>query len=172
MHTNIAGITVFESLLSRVSAYIAKRIPYKLRSRIDVDDVLQEIARTILRTTLQRPSSLSLQDWERMIWVVVQRQLRKQLRIASSPEDEASVQLNEFDTSSYAMAKQDDVDAWEALDELYEILNKCSERQRRIVLYRLEGLNNTDIATREGVDEGSVRRQLAKVEEHYRSSMP
>ena len=107
-----------------------------------------------------------------MIWVVVQRQLRKQLRIASSPEDEASVQLNEFDTSSYAMAKQDDVDAWEALDELYEILNKCSERQRRIVLYRLEGLNNTDIATREGVDEGSVRRQLAKVEEHYRSSMP
>ena len=171
MCTSNAGITVFEGLLSRFSAYIARRIPQKLRSRIDVNDVLQEIARTILRTTLQRPLSLSAQDWELMIWVVVQRQLRKQLRIASSPEDEDSVQLNEFEHSSYAIAKRDEVDACIALDELCGILNKCSERQRRIVRYRLEGLSNTDIATREGVNEGSVRRQLAQVEKLYLSSI-
>ena len=165
------GISVFEGLLSRVSAYVARRVPYKLRSRIDVDDVLQEIARTILRTTLQRSLSLSPQDWERMIWVVVQRQLRKQLRIASSPEDEASVPLVESEHSSYAMVKRDEVQACDAMDELCEVLSKCSVRQRRIVRYRLEGLNNTEIATREGVNEGSVRRQISQVEELYLGSV-
>ena len=170
--TQNAGIDVFESLLSRVSAYLSKRIPFKFRTRIGVEDVLQEIARTILRTTLQSPVNLSPQDWERMIWVVVQRQLRKQLKIASSPEDEDSINLREFEHSSYATAKQDDINTFEAMDHLSEVLSKCTERQRRIVLFRLEGLNNTEIATREGVNEGSVRRQLAKVEELYGSSMP
>jgi RNA polymerase sigma factor (sigma-70 family) len=170
MSADNIGISVFEGLLSQVSAYIARRIPFKLRSRIGVDDVLQEIARTILRTTLQSPFSLSQQDWERMIWVVVRRQLRKQLRIVSSPEDESSVQLKEFEFSAYSMAKRDDIDACDALDELCEILNKCSDRQRRIVCFRLEGLNNTEIAACEGVNEGSVRRQLAKVEELFLSS--
>ncbi len=107
-----------------------------------------------------------------MIWVVVKRQLRKQLKIASSPEEEDSVHLKEFEHSSYATAKQDDINAFEAMDHLSEVLSKCTERQRRIVFFRLDGLNNTEIATREGVNEGSVRRQLAKVEELYGSSKP
>ena len=170
MSSDVAGLAVLEGLLSRVAWYVSSRIPQKLRSRIDVDDVLQEIARTILRTTLHRTSSLSTQDWERMIWVVVQRQLRKQLRIASSPEDEASVQLIENEHWLKNNENPSDTDPYVALDELWGILNKCSERQRRIVRYRLEGLNNSEIGTREGVHEGSVRRQLAKVQEIYRST--
>lgn len=107
-----------------------------------------------------------------MIWVVVRRQLRKQLRIASSPEDETSVQLNEYEHSDGPTVKQESVETSIALDELFGILSKCTERQRRIVHLRLEGHCNTDIARLEGVNEGSVRRQLEKVEQFYQGTMP
>ena len=165
----IAGIIVFEGLVNQIAAYVSGRIPCKMRSRLGTEDVLQEIARTILRTTLQRQSALSHEDWERMIWVVVRRQLRKQLKIASSPEDESVVQLNEHD---HPTVRLEGLDTSFGLDELFGILKKCSERQRRIVHLRLEGLSNTEIARIEGVNEGSVRRQLLKVEQLHRGTMP
>lgn len=172
MSTSVAGISVLDGLLTQVSIYISRRIPSKMRSRVDVEDILQEIARTILRTTLHRSSTLSPQDWERMIWIVVRRQLRKQLRFASSPEDKASVQLNESCHVVCPVAMKEGVDACIALDELLIILDNCTERQRRFVHFRLEGLSNSDIARLEGVNEGSVRRQLLKVEQAYLGSTP
>ena len=161
------GFSVFEGLLSRVSSYVRKRIPCKFRSRIDVDDILQEIARTILRTTLQRPLSQTSEDWERMIWVVVQRQVRKQLKNAASPEDLDCRRLQDHEQVLFSTAASAESLTCDALDELSVVLNMCSERQRRIVRYRLQGFNMSEIATREGVNEGSIRRQLLIIEDLY-----
>jgi RNA polymerase sigma factor (sigma-70 family) len=166
-----SGISVLNDLLSRVAAYVSRRIPNVMRSRLDVNDVLQEIARTILRSSLKSSRELSSSDWERMIWVIVQRQLRKQLKRVASPEDSNCMQFDEVDPLLSSPQKSDNLLSCDALDELSVVLSHCSERERRIVQYRLEGMSITEVAAKEGVHEGSIRRLLSNIEDLYMSQI-
>jgi len=165
--TENGGLLVLESLFTRINAFVRRRIPAKFRARIDVDDIVQEIARTILRTSLGTDRNLSNHDWERMIWTITRRQIRKQLSRVDSPEVASTCGQIENEVILNSVPVSESPPGLDDYERLQALLGSCSERQKRIVLLRIQGLSCTEIATRDGINEGSIRRQLVKVQEIF-----
>lgn len=130
------------------------RIPVWLRSQICIEDILQEIARTILRTTLTR--NYTAHEWDNVIHQIAIRQFRKQIRNVSlagrhthlspdthSPHEPQTSPLSQIDT----------------LDSI----NKCTERQKRILMYRLEGYTFDEISQAEGLHLVVIRREMDRI---------
>lgn len=143
-HTALA---VLAKVTPQLLAHI--QIPSHMRSRLSVEDILQDVARTILRTTLS--VNYTEDDWTKVIFAIAFRQLRKQVRLSSG----------ELPPKDWTKAQYSPDSQW-AVD-LLDSLHSCTPRQKRIVGYRLTGFSNREIAEREGMCEGSVRRVLDKV---------
>lgn len=142
------ALTVLSKLRPQLLAHI--RIPSHLKSTLTVEDILQDIARTILRTTLT--VDYSEDDWTKVIFAIAFRQLRKQVRRSDRerpPSDWTQAQTA-FDS--------------ERIVDLLDSLSACTPRQKRIIGYRLSGLSLREISENEGICEASVRRVLHTVE--------
>jgi DNA-directed RNA polymerase specialized sigma24 family protein len=124
-------------------------IPPSLRSKISIDDVLQEIARTLLRTSTT--VQYSDEDWRNAVFAISIRQFRKQLDLVRKELPHSG----EHAEQSVSPATP--------LVELLDFSSRCSERQRRVLTYRLEGYSFRDIGKFEGLEETAIRRLMRDV---------
>jgi RNA polymerase sigma factor (sigma-70 family) len=147
---SLDALTALSTMRARLSRMIV--IPPRLQSKLSAEDILQEIARTLLRTSLT--ADYTETTWLYAIMVIAKRQITKQLRIAKR-----STQLENDDIQFIDATPDQNSDLL-----LFEILDHCTERQRRIVLLRWEGHTLQEIALREGLNEGTIRRQISQVE--------
>lgn len=123
------------------------QIPVHLKSRISVEDVLQEVARTILRTTLR--ADYQGEEWSKVIFAIAFRQLGKQVRQCKS----------ELPPMNWTPVQSTSDPKW--FVDFFDSVNACTPRQKRIVEYRLGGFSYREIAEKEGICEASVRRIYA-----------
>lgn len=125
------------------------RIPDALRSKLSIDDVLQEIARTVIRASLN--VEYTQDDWDNAILAIAIRQFRKQIAIASKDraETEGAIEVPvESETQEI---------------EILDFLSTCTPRLRRLILYRMEGRSYREIGNLENLNSVTVKRLLGRI---------
>lgn len=128
-------------------------IPPDLRSKLSPEDVLQDIARTLLRTSLQ--VSYTESEWYHVLGVIAMRQLRKQIRIARR-----SPPLCDTDVAVLSP----EPDPGEVV-RITDFISNCTDRQKRLIGLRAAGFTIPECAAKEGLHAATVRRQLAIIEQ-------
>ena len=139
----------------------------QLRNRVDSDDLTNDFWLSVLRRIDRLPefqNSRALRAYlRRVAFRQVTKQHRRYLRAACRSIDREA-RVEDIEQLRDARAEGTCSSAQQASDDLVKLLRSCtSERERRIIKLKLQGLSNREIGRRIGVDEGSVRRCFRKL---------
>ncbi len=156
-----------ESLLvSRFSARLLAKargaMSQRLQRRLDPEDVLQSVFRSFFRR--HREGQFEFQDendvW-RLLCVMTYRKIARQARFHS--QDRRSVHREERPAGAEDPAADTGEETVIMLDILERLLQGMPETTRQIICLRLEDYSHSEIASRVGVSERTVRRSLARL---------
>jgi RNA polymerase sigma-70 factor (ECF subfamily) len=133
---------------------------------IDVDDVVQEVflaARRRLRT-LGGPAKVTtwlFRATQRVV-LAARRKVRRRRWLSRMPPDLAPAMPRPRPTPLEAVERE------EVAAAVYALLDRLSERQRRVlILFEMEGMSTEEIATLTGARPVSVRVQLHRARERF-----
>lgn len=145
--------------LEGVTAFIRKRYAPKLRSLrcVDIEDFLQEIRRTILRSQLF--GKYEARQWHVCVLLIAARQFRKQsllFRHMTSSERLISQLPKGVEESALGVADS-------SLVELHDCVHKLSELDQQIIDLMLKEYTAAEISRLTRIPETSVARIMNRI---------
>lgn len=154
----------------RLEKLAGKQLTPKLKRRVEADDVVQSACRTFFRRAeagqFQLDESESL--W-RLLCAIVVNKARMKARFhlqgkrgINREEDPGQVGDDRpLDLGVAATPRPDEV---AELNDQFEFLLSClDDEEKQIIQYKLEDLNNDEIASRMNCSERTVRRIFARI---------
>jgi RNA polymerase sigma-70 factor (ECF subfamily) len=164
-----AAKELFDRYADRLMALARRRIGARLASRVDPEDVVQSVFRTVFGRLKQGQFRIEDQDdlCKLLVRVTVHKTLRqvefhtaaKRNPKLEEPQGELSqervMELLDSDPSP------DHVVAF--VDQLEHFLNQLSPQERQVVELRLQGHSNEEVAAKLGVIDRRVRRIVERV---------
>jgi RNA polymerase sigma-70 factor (ECF subfamily) len=166
---------VFERFAHRLVGLAAHRLPEALRPKVDPEDVVQSVFRSFFAR--HAAGQFHLEAWDGLWGLLAVLTARK----CSGRLDHFLAACRDVrrETKPTPAAAGDSVSTWQPaaaapspaeaaiLDEtLGQALAAVKEAQRPIVLLRLQGFRESEIAAQVGCTERTVERVLKKVREH------
>ncbi|MBI2805842.1 MAG: hypothetical protein HYX68_12755 [Planctomycetes bacterium] len=160
---------VIDRYSERLLAMAVRRLPTRMRARVDAEDVLQSVYRSFFRRLKRRQFQFdeSYDLWRLLVAITyfkISNAIKYHQRERRDVRREtASQELLTCGDAGAAQPSQDDVDMlYGCLDRLLQIL---PESAREIVLLRLQGMTIDDIVEKVQRSRRTVTRVLAKVRE-------
>jgi RNA polymerase sigma-70 factor (ECF subfamily) len=170
-----AARAVFERFARRLVGLASRRLPEVLRPKIDPEDVVQSVFRSFFAR--HQAGQFALEEWDGLWGLLAVLTARK----CSGRLDHFLAACRDVrrETKPAPAAAGDSAPTWQPaaagpspaeaaiLDEtLGQALAAVKEAQRPIVLLRLQGFRESEIAARVGCTERTVERVLKKVREY------
>jgi RNA polymerase sigma-70 factor (ECF subfamily) len=164
-----AGREVFERYARRLVGLAAARLPGALRGKVDPEDIVQSVFRSFFQRQVE--GRFQLESWDRLwslLTVLAARKCGHRVR-------EFLTDRRDVDRERPA-AGDSTADSWQPVDPapspaealvlqetLQELLARLTERERDVVLLRLEGWTVVEVADRLRCSERTVLRHLEAV---------
>ena len=145
--------------LEGTAAFIRSRYARKFRSVrcFDIEDFLQEVRRTILRSRLS--GDYSPFQWHVCVLKIAERQFRKQMsRLAGKEASEFPFSSLTESTSEEALGVEDS-----SIREILDCAQRLSEFDQKIFDFLLKGYSAAEISRLTSIPESSVARNIARV---------
>jgi RNA polymerase sigma-70 factor (ECF subfamily) len=164
-----AARLLFDRYVDRLVALARRRISPRLRGRVDPEDVVQSVFRTVFGRLREGQFQLEAQDdlCKLLMRVTVHKALR-QVEYHGAGKRDAGRESPQGDPARDEMMEVLDREpAPEAvvafLDQLEHFLKELGPLERQVVELRLQGDSNEDIAAKLGVVDRRVRRIVERV---------
>ncbi len=142
-----------------------KRLATKWQGRLDPEDVVQSVFRTMFRRTRSGNFEFQKDDdfWKLMVTITLNK-LRNKVRGKKRDPDREE---NQFDNGLAAVVSREPgtLDLVVFSDLLQAIQRSLSPIEQQLFNLRLEGLTQEEIAQQNEVDVRTVRRRLTKIRE-------
>jgi RNA polymerase sigma-70 factor (ECF subfamily) len=169
-----AAQLVFERYARRLIGLAATRLPEWMRSKVDPEDVVQSVFRSFF--SRQASGQLELDDWDglwTMLTVITVRKCGHRLDQFRAARRDVRREV------ALAAAEDDSEPDWQAPDlsptptetllfgeTLEEVLATLKERDRPILVLRLQGYTVPEISAEIGRSERTIHRVLEGVRAH------
>lgn len=174
----ILGAEVLTRFSGRLAGLVRSRLGWKLRRKLDAEDVVQSVLMSFVR--LQQEKELSFENWEALWGLLALITVRKcghkiEHFMAAcrrvSAEHSVIMAAGEVDDASRncveALSREPDpVHAAIGAETLANLLAGMDDRDRRIVTLALEGATSAEISDEVRRSERTVQRVLKRVWEH------
>jgi len=142
-----------------------KRLSNKFQGRLDPEDVVQSVFRTMFRRTQAGSFEFQKDDdfWKLMVTITLNKVRNKVRGKKRDPDRER----NQFDDTLAAVMCRDPgtLDLVAFTDFLGEIQKRLSPIEQQLLTLRLEGYTQEEIAEQNEVDVRTVRRRLTSIRE-------
>ena len=144
-------MTEFEKLLAECKGAVERFVRFKLPSRTDADDILQEIFLTAFEKFDMLKDKENFKPW---LLTIARNKWLDYLRKRRPVED---VDLTELYIADTAPGPEQRAIAREAARRVLELLEQEDKRTRTVVKMRIDGYSFYEIAQKLGIREGSAR---------------
>lgn len=171
-----AAAEVFGRYAGRLIALARTRLDARLRSKVDPEDVLQSVFRSFFRR--QAAGQFELEDWDDLWSLLVRITLRKSGRTAAAFHAErrdirkelSRIEAPDDSCCPYeALARDPGPDEVVAVTDMVEnLMRRFGERQRHILVLRLQGYTIPEISQEAERTERTVHRVLAEARDILR----
>lgn len=143
-----------------------------LKRRMDADDVVQSVFRTFFRRARENQFSLDSNDdlWRLLCAVTltkVRQHARFQFRQRRTPNRESNSGPDDSNPEIQDRRSPSPEEIVEFIDQFQALIADLDEEQRKIVLFRLDGLDNEEIAAQMQCTSRTVRRLVADAREQW-----
>ncbi len=165
-----AARILVDRYMARLTALARANLSRRLARRLDPEDIVLSAWRSFFIATrggrIEVPSDDEL--WPLLLTLTLRklrRQVARHVADKRSVDDERSVDPTATWIESVAHDPTPE-DAAQAADQLENLLQGLSVADRKIVVQRLQGWTNPEIAERLGISERTVRRAIIRIREH------
>lgn len=142
-----------------------KRLSAKFQGRLDPEDVVQSVFRTIFRRTRNGAFEFEKDDdlWKLLVTVTLNK-VRNKVR---GKKRDPNREVGQFDDSLAAImsGEPSTLDLVTFTDLLNEICGQLSPIESELLTLRLEGFTQEEIASKNNVDVRTIRRRIGKIRE-------
>lgn len=161
-----AATQLFVQYQKRLLEFVASHLSEKLKPRLDPDDLVQSILKSAFRVA--RKGDVVFSDetgfWKWLVTVALNKTYKRIDRELAAKRDrrrEASGQLDHdtFVTDRLRQMPTSD-EVVEVADLLENILLRLNQRQRQVLLWKLDGFHYREMAARLGVSEKTIQREF------------
>jgi RNA polymerase sigma-70 factor (ECF subfamily) len=168
----VVSQAVFDRYGEVLQRMAARRMPPKLRRRIDPDDIAQSALRTFFRRA--SAGQFQLDDFEGLWQLLcaitltkVREQARFQLRQKRGLQREEEPAVRDDQSSSGPQpvaAAPTPVEAAEFADQFEQLFGKLDEEEQQVLLLKLQDLTHDEVAAEMGSSERTVRRIIKRIQ--------
>jgi RNA polymerase sigma-70 factor (ECF subfamily) len=164
-----AGREIFERYACRLVRLAAARLPGALRGKVDPEDIVQSVFRSFFRRQVE--GRFQLKNWDRLwslLTVLAARKCGHRLREFLTDRRDVARECPGPDDSNASTWQPADpapspAEALVLQETVQELLARLTEREKAVVLLRLEGWSVAEIAERLCCSERTVLRYLETV---------
>ncbi len=166
-----AATILHERYLMRLLNLVGRHLADRFNSRLDPDDVVQSVFRSIFRLTREgRFEFESDGDFWKLLLTMALNKVRNTVRHhQAGKRDPAleSISTSSDGTESYIVNRLSSQPTLQEIvsftDLLERVLVRLEPDQQLLIQYRLEGYTQKEIADKLGVDDRTVRRMFANL---------
>ncbi len=171
-----AEIEIFERLAEPLFQFVKRRLNQKYQSKFSAEDIVQATFISFFERHRREPFDIKGTEalWGLMRKIAI-RKIASEVRKFQLPKRDVRKEtqcFSDFDTTEFVFNgvshEPDPKQRIEAVDSVENILSKLSLAQRRIVILKLRGHNNREIAVALQISERSVYRSLKDVRFHLK----
>jgi len=166
-----AATILHERYLTRLLNLVGRHLADKFNSRLDPDDVVQSVFRSIFRLTREgRFEFEGDSDFWKLLLTMALNKVRNTVRHHQAgkrtPAAE-SVSTSADGVDGYIVNRLSSQPTIEEIvsfaDMLEQVLHQLDPQQQQLIQYRIEGFTQKEIAEKLGVDDRTVRRMFANI---------
>lgn len=166
-----AATILHERYLTRLLNLVGRHLADKFNSRLDPDDVVQSVFRSIFRLTREgRFEFEGDSDFWKLLLTMALNKVRNTVRHHQAgkrtPAAE-SVSTSADGVDGYIVNRLSSQPTIEEIvsfaDMLEQVLQQLEPEQQQLIQYRIEGFTQKEIAEKLGVDDRTVRRMFANI---------
>ena len=166
-----AATQLFERYHGKLLPLVASHLNEKLKPRLDADELVQSIFKSAFRVT--RQGQIQFNDdtgfWKWLVTVALNKvfkRIDRETAAKRDPEREISSQPNrDAHLADCLSQRPTTMQVVEVADLLETILQRLNDAQKRILLLKLEGCTQKDIAEKLKLSEKSVQRRAKELRE-------
>jgi len=166
-----AATILHERHLTRLLNLVGRHLADKFNSRLDPDDVVQSVFRSIFRLTKEGRFEFEGDgDFWKLLLTMALNKVRNTVRHhPAGKRDPAveSVSTSADGVDNYLvnrLSSQPTIQEIVSFADMLElVLNKLEPDQQMLIQYRIEGYTQKEIAEKLGCDDRTVRRMFAKI---------
>lgn len=166
-----AATILHERHLTRLLNLVGRHLANKFNSRLDPDDVVQSVFRSIFRLTREGRFEFEGDgDFWKLLLTVALNKVRNTVRHhQAGKRDPAaeSISTSADGVDGYIVNRLSSQPTVQEVvsfaDMLEQILNQLDSDQQLLIQYRIEGYTQKEIAEKLNVDDRTVRRMLASI---------
>lgn len=166
-----AAAQLYERYQRKLLPLVASHLSEKLRQRLDADDLVQSIFKSAFRVTKEGQTQFSDDTgfWKWLVTVALNKTFKRIERETADMRDpgrEISPQADGDDYLADCLSRQPTGEQVVVLADLLEnILHRLDDDQKQVLLLRLEGFTQKEIAAKLDVCDKTVQRRFDTIRE-------
>lgn len=169
----LAASALYQRYVERLSGVVTAQLSQKFKSRMDADDVLQSSCRSFFRRVQDGQFEFDQDDdvWKLLVTITLNK-LRNQIRKHSAAKRDAGQESRPSDNDrpdDYFVQKlastPEPVEAFAFSETIESIADRLSPQHALMLVQRLEGHSQQEIADSFGTSDRSIRRMLDDIKE-------
>lgn len=174
-----AADALYQRYVERLSGIVTSQLADRFRSRMDADDVLQSSCRSFFRRVQEGHFEFDEDDdvWKLLVTITLNK-LRNQIRKHSAAKRDAGQESrpssnqgpDEFYVQKLTGTPQP-VEAFAFTESIETVADKLSPQHALMLVQRLEGHSQQEIADSFGTSDRTIRRMLDDVKQLFSRQM-
>ena len=175
----IAATELYQRYVDRLSGIVAAQLAERFKSRMDTEDVLQSTCRSFFRRVQEGHFQFDEDDdvWKLLVTITLNK-LRNQIRKHSAAKRDAGQELrprsndrpDDFHVQRVA-GRPEPMEAYAFSETIETVADKLSPQHAVLLIQRLEGYSQQEIAASFGTSDRSIRRLLEDIRELFAREM-
>lgn len=165
-----AATELFDRYQGKLLPLVASHLSEKLRPRLEADELVQSILKSAFRVTRQGHTQFSDDTgfWKWLVTVALNKVFKKIERETAAkrnPDREVSSQSSDTYLANSLSQRPTSAQVVEVSDLMEHILERLDDDQKQILLLKLEGYTQKEIASKLNVSEKTIQRRSEKIRE-------
>ena len=171
----VAANELYQRYVDRLSVIVTAKLAERFRSRMDADDVLQSTCRSFFRRVQEGQFQFDEDDdvWKLLVTITLNK-LRNQIRKHSAAKRDAGQELrprtddrpDDFHVQRVGSSPEP-VEAFAFSETIESVADKLSPAHALMLIQRLDGFSQQQIADSFETSDRSIRRMLDDVKELF-----
>jgi RNA polymerase sigma factor (sigma-70 family) len=175
----LAANVLFQRYVDRLSGIVTSQLSSRFKSRMDADDVLQSGCRSFFRRVQEGQFRFDEDDdvWKLLVTITLNK-LRNQIRRHSAAKRNAGQEFRPATSDvpdDFYLQKlsgtPEPVEAFAFSESIEIVADKLSPQHALLLVQRMEGHSQQEIAESFGTSDRSIRRMLDDVKELFQREM-
>jgi RNA polymerase sigma-70 factor (ECF subfamily) len=164
-----AARQLFDNYVDRLVALVRRRISPRLTSRVDPEDVVQSVFRTFFnRLKAGRFRFEEQDDLCKLLMRITLHKTLRQVAFHKAAKRDPNLETGQNDPARERLLELLDREptpeaAVEFMDQMDHFLNQLRPQERQILVLRLQGYSNDEIAQQLGIYDRKIRRVLERI---------